>query len=626
MEKIKEEIDELKEYREKLSKLSEEELKKRDLYLKKLANGTIQGPPTGFASIDKQWLKHYDENSILMPSKKKLSAYEYMKENNKHNLDKIALSYFNIKYTYDELLKNIDETMKALIYMGVNSGEKVIMISANTPENTFLFYALNKIGAVPMIVDPRLNKEEINSCINDISAKKIFILDISGVNEKIDFFKTNIQIEKIVTYSAVESLSQIVKTINNIKSKSIKEDDKIIKWSTFLKNGEKIDLNNYSFHNNDECVIVRTGGTTGKPKSVVLTNDNMNEMAYQHKIGDYNFEKGDTFLNFLPPFIAYGICAALHMPLCLSLNNILIPTFDADEFPKLMKKYKPNVVFGGPILYEKMLTSKYTKDLDMSFFKVPVSGGDVMNPELEKRINAFLKSHGCVHSVGQGYGMTEIASSGVYSKENSIKPGSVGIPLIRNVVSVFDVNSGRELNIGQEGEICFKTGTMMKEYLNNSVETQKVIRVHDDGSKWIHTGDIGKIDVDGNIYLLGRIKRMIVSNGSKIFPSTIENIISKNDNIESCAVVGMDDKIVRKVPVAHIVLKHDMSESELNICIYQILKQIKKELPDFYVPATFVVRKEMPLTSINKIDFKTLETELYSTDVLVNYKEIMKIK
>lgn len=620
-------LDKLREYRAKLNKLNEEEKKHRDLYLKKLVDGTIQGPLTGYSSIDKQWLKYYDDNSILMPSKKFLSAYEYMKDNNKHNLNRTAISYFNRKYTYEQLLMEIDKVSKSLIKLGIKSGDNVLLVSANTPENTFLFYALNRIGAVSMIIDPRLKKEEIYECIKEAKTKKIFMLNIQGINEKLEYFDNLEEVESIVTYDAFESINGIVKLVSTFKERKRSNYKKEIKWNSFIMNGETINLNSFNFGKNENCVMVRTGGTTGKPKSVVLTNNNMNEMAYQHKIGDYNFEKGDTFLNFLPPFIAYGICAALHMPLCLGLNDILLPTFDAKEFPKLMRKYKPNVVFGGPILYEKMLTSKYTKNLDMSFLKIPVSGGDVMSPELEKKINMFLELHGCKHTVGQGYGMTEISSSGVYSKESAAKSSSVGIPLIRNVVSTFDVDTMVEKNTNEEGEICFQTKTMMSGYLNNPEETSRVIKKHEDGTTWLHTGDIGKLDNDGNVYIKGRIKRMIVSNGSKIFPSVIENIIEKNENVVRSAVVGMSNEKIRKIPVAHIIFKENLTDEEIEMCIFDIIKNIKQELPDFYMPATFIIRNQLPLTSINKVDFKKLEGEIYPLDKLINYKfERVKIK
>lgn len=621
MNKQKEnELDKLKEYRAKLNKLNGEEKKQRDLYLKRLADGTIQGPPTGYPSIDKPWLKYYDDNSILMPSKKILSAYEYVKDNNKHSLNRMAISYFGKNYTYEQLFMEIDKVAKSLVKLGVKSGDNVLLVSANTPENTFLFYALNKIGAVSMIIDPRLKKEEIYECIKESNARKIFMLNIPGINEKIEYFDKLEEIDNIITYTAVESLTGLFKLLNRFKAKKRRGYKKEINWNDFIKNGADIDLNNFTFDKNENCVMVRTGGTTGKPKSVILTNDNMNEMAYQHKIGDYNFEKGDTFLNFLPPFIAYGICAALHMPLCLGLNDILLPTFDAKEFPKLMRKYKPNVVFGGPILYEKMLTSIYTKNLDMSFLKVPVSGGDVMSPELENKINKFLKLHGCKHTIGQGYGMTEISSSGVYSKEIATKPSSVGIPLIRNTVSIFDVDTMIEKNTNEEGEICFQTKTMMAGYLNNPEETSKIIKKHSDKTIWIHTGDIGRVDNDGNVYIKGRIKRIIVSNGSKIFPSLIENIIDKNENVVRSAVVGMYDEKVRKIPVAHIVFNENLTKEEIEKCIFDIINTIKQELPDFYLPATFVIRNQMPLTSINKVDFKKLEEEIYPLNSLINYK------
>ena len=142
-----------------------------------------------------------------------------------------------------------------------------------------------------------------------------------------------------------------------------------------------------------------------------------------------------------------------------------------------------------------------------------------------------------------------------YSKENSYTEGSVGIPLINNSIAIFDVNTNEELTYNQEGEICIKTDTTMYGYLNNEEEYRKVIRTHDDGSVWVHTGDIGRISNNGNLFVVGRIKRMIVSNGSKIFPTTIENIISRNQQVLSCTVVGAKHKNLRTVPVAHIVLK-----------------------------------------------------------------------
>ena len=206
--------------------------------------------------------------------------------------------------------------------------------------------------------------------------------------------------------------------------------------------------------------------------------------------------------------------------------------------------------------------------------------------------------------------MTEVSSSACYSKEEAYCEGSVGIPLINNSIAIFDTETNEEKQYGSEGEICIKTDTTMMCYLNNKEEYEKLIRVHSDGSSWVHTGDIGKMNDSGNLFVVGRMKRIIVSNGSKIFPTTIENIISKHPEVLTCTIVGAKHKSLRNVPVAHIVLND--KNTNLDILVSKIDNEIKKELPDYYLPYIYIFRKEMPLTSIDKIDYKSLENESYS--------------
>ena len=601
--------------KEKISELSEHEKKLRDLYSRNISIGNLYGPMTGYASIDKPWLKYYKKENIGI-ERINCNAYEFMKQHNIDNLSANAINYMGKIITYEELLNEIDKTTKSLIKLGIGSGDIVTLVMANIPENVYLFYALNRLGAVANIIDPRLKDDEMLEIINDTKSKHLISIDTIIKSNTIKKIKEKTEVKSLILVNPMESLelNKFIKFISSFKKKIKlnKFKDFITSWNNFIINGQNISLENVSTSDeNTKAVMVRTGGTTGRSKTVILTNKNLNEMANQHELGDYNFNKKDKFLNFLPPFIAYGICGATHMPLVLGLEDILIPKFDAKIFPKLMKKYSPNVVFGGPILYEKMMINKKTKNIDLSGFKVPVSGGDTMDIELERKINKYFKKNNCNHPVGQGYGMTEVSSSVCYSKENSYTEGSVGIPLINNSIAIFDVNTNEELTYNQEGEICIKTDTTMYGYLNNEEEYRKVIRTHDDGSVWVHTGDIGRISNNGNLFVVGRIKRMIVSNGSKIFPTTIENIISRNQQVLSCTVVGAKHKNLRTVPVAHIVLK----EKNVNLekLVSELNYEIKKELPDYYLPYTYVFRKEMPLTSINKVDYKKLENEIYSS-------------
>lgn len=600
--------------KEKISELSLEEKKLRYIYLRKISSGEILGPMTGYASIDKPWLKSYNEDNIGK-RRDNCSAYEYMKKNNNDNLLSPAISYMNETILYNDMLDNIDKVTKSLINMKIKKGDVVTLVMANIPENIYLFYALNRIGAVANMVDPRLKEEEIIEILNDTKSSNLISIDTFLNSKKINNIKKSVKLENIVILNPLESLKKhkILKFFVNLKQKIRINYRKcnIISWKKFIDDGKNTDLSSLpKLSEEEDAVMVRTGGTTGKPKTVILSNKNLNEMANQHALGEYNFEKGDVFLDFLPPFIAYGICGAMHMPLVLGLNLRLIPKFDAKIFPKLMTEYRPNVVFGGPILYEKMMIDKKTKTVDLSNLKVPVSGGDTMNIELEQKINNYFKNNNCLHHVGQGYGMTEVSSSACYSKEEAYCEGSVGIPLINNSIAIFDVDTMEEKQYDCEGEICIKTDTMMKGYLDNNLEYQKVIKVHEDGSTWVHTGDIGKINSSGNLFVIGRIKRIIVSNGSKIFPTEVENIINKHDEVLSCTVVGAKHKEYRSVPVAHIVLKE--KNIDLNKLVSDINTEIKDKLPNYYLPYTYIFRNEIPLTSINKVDYKILENENYS--------------
>ena len=600
--------------KKKIVELSDKEKKERDLYLRNISLGNILGPMTGYASIDKPWLKYYNENNI---DKERLncSAYDYMKHYNINNLSYNAINYMGSIITYKELLDKIDEVTKSLIDLNVKSGDVVTLIMANIPENIYLFYAINRLGAVANIIDPRLKTDEIIDIVNNNKSKLVIAIDSFMDKKNILSIRKKSNIENIVLINPLETLKN-----NKLISFAISCKEKInyhlsnknfIRWSDFVNNGRNVTLSDIpKYAEEKDAIMVRTGGTTGKPKIVVLSNKNLNEMVNQHFLGEYNFNKKDLFLNFLPPFIAYGICGATHMPLVLGLENILIPKFDAKDFPKLMKKYKPNVVFGGPILYEKMMNSKKTKNVDLSSLRVPVSGGDTMNIELENKINKYFEDNNCYHTIGQGYGMTEVSSSACYSKENSYVEGSVGIPLINNSISIFDADTMDEKLFEEEGEVCIKTNTMMSGYFNNEIENNNVIKIHEDGSTWVHTGDIGTMNSNGNLFVIGRMKRMIVSNGSKIFPISVESIICKNPYVESCVVVGAEHKALRHVPVAHIVLNDNNIDKEK--LVDELNSKIKNELPDYYLPFIYVFRHDMPLTSIDKVDYKMLEQEKYS--------------
>lgn len=609
----------LLELKEKISKLSASEKKQRDLYLRRLSVGELQGPMTGYASIDKPWLKYYDELDITQDIPK-ISVYDYLFINNQSNLSKNALNYLGIKITYAELFKNIEIVAKSLAVNGVKKGDIVTIAMANTPEMVYLFYALNKLGAVCNVIDPRYSAEAIKKEINEVNSKLFIFLDMCYLAVQKILPETNV--EKTICLSAIESMPLPVKIASKVKS-HIQLGYKTIDWKKFINMGKTLKKNiDVGYENDSPVALVHTGGTTGIPKRVVLTNENFVAMANMHKYGGFDYSKDDKFLNILPPFIAYCLCNGINMPLTLGLEVTLVPKFDAPEFPMLLDKYKPNHVLSGPILWEYVMKSNIK---DLNYLKTPVSGGDSLNPEIEKRINEFLKTNGCKFKLAQGYGMTEVSSAAVFSTEKANKIGSIGIPFIKNSVSIFDPKTFEEKGYNEEGEIWISTPTTMLGYYNNITATNDMKIADIDGKIWIRTGDLGKISSDGNVYIIGRMKRMIVRNGNKIFPSNVEALLLQIDEIQNCVIVGIDNDIERKVPVAHIVIKDNCQKSKEEIC-KMIESIIKENLPEFNIPVRYIFRDKLPLTTINKIDFRTLEEEsLIDSEVMTYHDKNIKV-
>lgn len=308
----------------------------------------------------------------------------------------------------------------------------------------------------------------------------------------------------------------------------------------------------------------------------------------------------------MPPFIAYGIVLGINAPLSAGWKLKVIPKFEVEKFDKLLIKNKPNAVIGVPAYWENVMKSDKVKDL--SFIKAVLLGGDKTLLEFEKRLEKFLKQMGSTSDVGKGYSMTEASACTTFSSKESNKLGSVGVPLTMTTLSTFDVDTQQELMIGEVGEICFKTPTMMKGYFDNSKSTDEVIKKHIDG-RWIHSGDIGYIDKDGVVFIKDRMKRMIVRSGFKVFPSELENLFLKNVAIKNCAVIGIPDSVDVNAPKAYLVLKDEYKGKE-ELIITQLKEALlESEIPPYFEPVAYEFKDKLPLTNIGKIDFVKLQSE-----------------
>ncbi len=561
---------------------------------------------TGYPSNDKPWLKYYTEEAVNAELPQ-CTIYEYLFENNQNHKGNVALNYFDRKITYGEVFENIEKATKGYTALNLRQGDIVTICAVTIPETIYSFYGLNRLGVICNMVDPRTSAEGICEYIKEVNSKIVVTIDVAY--PKIVEAIKGTSVEKIVVISPADSLPQPKKFFyKTFKATKIKNDTLHIKWKDLITLGNDAKPQIIAYKQNSPCVIVHTGGTTGVPKGVMLSDDNMNAAAWQAYRSGFDFKREHNWLNIMPPFIAYGVGNGLHLPLIVGMEVILIPSFNPDKFVDLLNKYHPNHIAGVPSHYGNIIRNPKFQNQNLGYLLSPIVGGDGMDITLEKEVNTFFEKHKAPNPVCKGYGMSEVAAAVcACSSYKCNKVGSVGTPWPKTIMSAFDLETGKELQYNQEGEICISGPNTMVGYYNNEKETNNVIKKHDDGLCWVHSGDVGYIDEDGFVFIKDRIKRVIIRHdGFKVFPSLIEKTVSTNKNVISSCAVGVADTSHSqgKLPIVYAVLNDSADAKTVKA---ELIELCEKELPEYVQPVDFVFIDKMPLTPIGKVDYRSLE-------------------
>ena len=567
------------------------------------------------------WKKYYSkkDRQVEIPD---ISLYKIIKEQALMNPNNVAIDYFGKKITYKNFIKEIDKAARSFRCYGIRPGDVVTICMPNMPEGVISFYALNKIGAIANMIHPLSAEEEIKNYLNEADSVMLVAVDICY--EKIERILSETKVYKVILVSANDSMPKALSLgytlTKGLKIRKPKSMEVYTYWKDFIKKSE---LYNYEYEVKSKkditSVILHSGGTTGIPKGIVLTNGNLNALALQVKIVFKDIIPGDKILAIMPIFHGFGLGVSVHSGFVLGAEVVLVPQFSAKTFDNLVKRNKPQVIVGVPTLFEALLNNKGFNGMDMSYVKHFVSGGDSLNEKQNDSINEFLRNHGCNIKVEQGYGMTESVAATALAFGKANKPCTIGIPFPGNYFKIVAKGTQEEVKFGEVGEICVCGPTVMQGYCNNEKETNLVLQIHKDGNIWLHTGDIGSMDEDGVITYVQRLKRMIISSGYNVYPQQIEQVIETHPEVLKCTVVAMPHKYKVQVAKAYIVLKEGISPSG------SLKKEIKelceKNLSKFSIPYDYEYRKSLPKTLIGKVDYKQLEREAIEKSIEMEEKE-----
>ena len=349
-----------------------------------------------------------------------------------------------------------------------------------------------------------------------------------------------------------------------------------------------------------------SGGTTGAPKAVLLSNLNINAESICDGTVIRQIVPGATVLSILPLFHCFGLGVCIHTPLCKGMGCILIPAFSHKQFGDIIRKNEPNFIVGVPTLFEALVNTKLRSD-DLRSVTAVICGGDALTQTLRDKVNECLESHGSSAKIRVGYGLTEGSGAVCLSPEHTFADGIIGAPMPDTDFKIIKNDTFKRLPVGQEGEICISGPLVMMGYLGDDAETAQAIRLHDDGKIWLHTGDIGYLGEDGLIYFAQRLKRIIISSGYNIYPTHLESIINSHEAVLTSTVIGIDHHYKGQVPKAFIVLKPGYRPGKR--LEREIRELLERNVPIYALPAAYEFRDKLPHTKVGKVAFRELEKE-----------------
>ncbi|MBP3840768.1 MAG: AMP-binding protein [Bacilli bacterium] len=639
-----------------MGRLSVNERKLRNMYLRGLLTGEIQGPPTGYPCVDKPWLVYYDVEKCNYDIPK-MNVFEYIKSMN-NNKNNVAITYYGKEITYGDLFKNVDIASKSLTKLGVKNNDRIMFLMPNIPETAYLFYGAAQIGAVSDYVDPRPDSVDFN-----VSAKKILSLvesekikhlvvldqcylamikpiekelkelgieevtlvsptDSMGMKEKINYLSEGVSFDGIkFTKSKMKNSKVISKKIDEAISTSLL---KVNMYSDLVKESKDVQFTVPDYIPGKLCSIVHTSGTSSpKPKAIPLTHENFNAYAEQTFSSNMPMKEGDKALHILPYFAAFGIVDVVHAGFSHSNNLVQIPEFSPNNLGKMLLRYKPQIVIGTPTWYLGLLEDKSLKDKDLSFISMMTYGGDSMEVSDEDKINSFLNNHGYKGKLTKGHGMSETCGCSSYATNDYNLPGTLGIPMSNTIYGIVNPDTKEPIRFTSdkdyvEGELIISSNSATSGVLDGN---EIVKHVEYFGEDFIFTRDIARMYKNGVMQFLTRSDRSFTRfDGFKVKPYEIENVIKSNPKVKYCVISPYyEESRFGNMPIAHIVLNDeaDLDDNEQVEIVRDIINNQFVSNPSVstrQIPSKFLIRKDIPLTKNGKVNYNELVAEGLSGD------------
>jgi long-chain acyl-CoA synthetase len=500
-----------------------------------------------------------------------------LEESTKRYPAKTAFSFKDERFSYMQINEAANKVANGLKSIGIKAGDKVALTCPNIPAFPIIYYGVIKLGAVLVPLSVLLKTEEILYQLNDCDAKAYFCY--TGTTE--------LPIGKM-GYTAFKDAEQCEDFFMIMPDAGTYSSIAETQTADDLLQGQSSQFEICHTNAEDTCIIIYTSGTTGHPKGAELTHSNLFfNMLIATELLNNVLE--DVTLIALPLFHIFGMTVLMNAGVYKGNTNVLIDRFNAELVLEAMEKHKVTIFAGVPTMFWALLHCT-SDSVDYKSISKNLKGCLSGGASLPVKVLEDFESRFAVN-IWEGYGMSE-GSPIVTFNQRSVgrKTGSIGKPVWGVEVKLVN-GDGKEVTIGEKGELLFRGHNVMKGYYNKSGDTAKALQ-----NGWMHSGDIAIQDEDGFYYIVDRIKDMIVRAGFKVYPREIEEVIIKHESVSLVAVIGVPHEELGEEVKAYVVLKENQAISEK-----ELIKWAKENMGAYKYPRHIEFISAMPMTATGKI-------------------------
>ncbi len=538
------------------------------------------------------WLEHYDYWVRPHMNYPRRPLHEILQTTALEVPDRPAVAFLGAELTFAEIKSLSDRFATALARLGVGPGDRVGIMLPNCPQYVFASFAVLRLGAIVVNVNPLYTPREVAVVVADSGMRVLLTLDMLAPVATAARAQASVEhlvVTSIMEYSPAAALAGPV--------------DGATTLAELLAGVAAPDLPRVRIDPEDVAVLQYTGGTTGVPKGAMLTHRNIfaNVVQTECWVHAYTRRGEDRYLMVIPFFHIYGFTVGMMEGAWRGAQLVLVPKYDVEMVLAAIRDYRPTFFPAVPTIYTSLLNHPKAKEFGVDKIRLFNSGSAPLPLEVIEQFERMTDG-----TLNEGYGLSE-ASPVTHTTATLArrKPGSVGLPIPDTDMKIVDLDAGtREVPVGEEGELCIAGPQIMKGYWNRPDETAIALREDADGRVWLYTGDVARMDEDGYTFIMQRKKDMIIVAGFNVYPTEVEGVLHTHPAVLEAAVIGVPDAYRGEVVKAFVVLKSGAAATP-----EELGEHCTRELAEFKVPREIVIRESLLKTAVGKILHRVLRDE-----------------